>query len=226
MTRTTEPLTIRTVICGLDQLDLHSASRVTHVLSGYPIPDFRIRMHSRPMVRMRGRACVFMTRSSRGQSRFFRKPIDVETILSLGRTMAQDLEKGGKPHMLVHCQMGDFAFDRRYGHPASDHSPGQRRGRHLCQAARAAAQRLAELPHGIELADELLQRRGRFTAAAGRLYAAQLAKKPKWPTSCAAMAAEHEVDMALASSGRPVIPASLVGGSGGPAAGRLSDRLC
>ena len=131
----TEPLTIRTVICGLDQLDLHSASRVTHVLSildpGFPEPDaFKAYgPHARTSLR-------FHDEIEPGPDRILPQANDIETILSLGRTMSA----GPLPD-------GYFAFDRRHGHPAFDDSPGHNRGRHLCQAARAATQRLAELPY-------------------------------------------------------------------------------
>ena len=172
----TEPLAIRTIICGLDQLDLHSASRVTHVLSildpGFPDPDaFKAYgPHARTSLR-------FHDEIEPGPNRILPQANDIETILSLGRTMAEDLEKGGKPHMLVHCQMGISRSTAATAillltiHRSKDEDD--------------IFARLLELqPNAwpncrmIELADEMLQRRGRFTAAAGRLYAAQLAKKP------------------------------------------------
>jgi hypothetical protein len=55
----------------------------------------------------------------------------------------------------------------------------------------------------IELADGLLQRRGRFTAAAGRLYAAQLAKRPESADFLRRHGRGREVDMALACGDRP-----------------------
>ena len=115
--------------------------------------------------------------------------------------MAEDLEKGGKPHMLVHCQMG---ISRSTAATAIL----------LLTIHRGKGEddifaRLLELqPNAwpncrmIELADEMLQRRGRFTAAAGRLYAAQLAKKPESADFLRRHGRGREVDMAARSGSR------------------------
>jgi hypothetical protein len=107
----TEPLTIRTVICGLDQLDLHSASRVTHVLSildpGFPEPDaFKAYgPHARTSLR-------FHDEIEPGPDRILPQANDIETILSLGRTMSEDIEKAAAAYAGP-LPDGYFAFDRR-----------------------------------------------------------------------------------------------------------------
>lgn len=197
----TEPLAIRTVICGLDQLDLHSASRITHVLSildpGFPDPDaFKAYgPHARTSLR-------FHDEIEPGLNRILPQANDIETILSLGRTMAEDLGKGGKPHMLVHCQMGISRSTAATAILLSTIHRGKDEDDIFA--------RLLELqPNAwpnclmIELADDLLQRRGRFTAAAGRLYAAQLAKRPESADFLRRHGRGREVDMALACSAQP-----------------------
>ena len=197
----TEPLAIRTVICGLDQLDLHSASRITHVLSildpGFPDPDaFKAYgPHARTSLR-------FHDEIEPGLNRILPQANDIETILSLGRTMADDLKKGGKPHMLVHCQMGISRSTAATAILLSTIHRGKDEDDIFA--------RLLELqPNAwpnclmIELADDLLQRRGRFTAAAGRLYAAQLAKRPESADFLRRHGRGREVDMALACSAQP-----------------------
>jgi len=189
-----EPLTIRTVICGLDQLDLHSASRVTHVLSildpGFPEPDaFKAYgPHARTSLR-------FHDEIEPGPDRILPQANDIETILSLGRTMSEDIEKGGKPHMLVHCQMG---ISRSTAATAILLLTIHRGTTEDDIFARLLELRPNAWPNClmIELADELLHRHGRFTAAAGRLYAAQLAKRPESADFLRRHGRGREVDMA------------------------------
>jgi predicted protein tyrosine phosphatase len=197
----TEPLAIRTVICGLDQLDLHSASRVTHVLSildpGFPDPDaFKAYgPHARTSLR-------FHDEIQAGPDRILPQAKDIETILSLGRTMSEDIAKGGSPHMLVHCQMG---ISRSTAATAILLLTMHRSKTEDDVFARLLELRPNAWPNVlmIELADELLARRGRFTAAAGRLYAAQLAKRPESADFLRRHGRGREVDMALACSAQP-----------------------
>jgi predicted protein tyrosine phosphatase len=193
----TGPLTIRTVICGLDQLDLHSASRVTHVLSildpGFPEPDaFKAYgPHARTSLR-------FHDEIEPGPDRILPQANDIETILSLGRTMSEDIEKGGKPHMLVHCQMG---ISRSTAATAILLLTIHRGTTEDDIFARLLELRPNAWPNClmIELADELLHRHGRFTAAAGRLYTAQLAKRPESADFLRRHGRGREVDMAARS---------------------------
>ena len=92
-------------ICGLNELDCHSARGVTHILSildpGWPEPE------------------VFQTYSPRRRATLhFHDEIDptshlslpradhIEAILSFGRSLAEDAGSGEKVQFLVHCHMG------------------------------------------------------------------------------------------------------------------------
>jgi predicted protein tyrosine phosphatase len=186
---------IRAVICGLDQLDLHSASPITHVLSildpGLPDPDaFRaFGPHARTSLR-------FHDEIEPAPDRILPQAEDIETILSLGRSMSESIAQGSEPHVLVHCQMG---ISRSTAATAI-----LLLSTHRNENEDRIFTRLLELqPNAwpncrmIELADDLLGRRGRFKDAVGRLYATQLAKKPESAHFLRTHGRGREVDMAV-----------------------------
>lgn len=188
---------IRAVICGLDQIDLHSASRVTHVLSildpGFPEPDAfnAYEPHARTSLR-------FHDEIEPGPNLILPQAGHIESILSVGRAMSDMIAKGGEPHMLVHCQMGISRSTAATAIVLLSTHPDENED--------AVFARLLEIrPNAwpnclmIELADALLGRRGRFVEAVSRLYATQLAKRPESADFLRTHGRGREVDMALAA---------------------------
>src|SRR5262249_40466438 len=187
------PSKIRAIVCGLDQLDCYSSTGITHVLSilDPECPDPQVfktyQPHCRTILR-------FHDDIEPGPNIILPTIDHIERILSLGHSMS-DLEKDGKLHVLVHCQMG---ISRSTAATAILLA--------LARQTRDENNIFAELlelqpnawPNSlmIELADRLLGRHGNFAAALGRLYAIQLAKRPEMGSYMREHGRGREVDMA------------------------------
>ena len=188
------PSEIRTIVCGIDELDRYSSSGVTHVLSildperSDPNVFNTYRPHCRTTLR-------FHDEIDPGPNLVLPKIDHIECILSLGRSMSDDFEKCGKPHILVHCHMG---ISRSTAATAIlflllDQNTDE---------DRVFSELLKLQPNAwpnclmIELADKLLGRHGQFVAALGRLYVKQLTKSPEMGPYLRKHGRGREVDMA------------------------------
>jgi predicted protein tyrosine phosphatase len=180
-------------ICGLDELDEHSARRVTHVLSildpDWPEPasfrafesHFRTTLHFHDAIEP-GRGIVLP------------QVADVEEILGFGR----DLDDLG--HLLVHCHAGISRSTAAMMMILAQAFPHE--------AEESIINRLANIrpqawPNSlmIDFADELLERDGRLTAALDKIYARRLALRPELADTMRGLNRPREVERGLAARG-------------------------
>ena len=157
-------------VCGLHELDAHSARDVTHVLSlldpGTPEPaafstyDRHVRT-----------TLYFHDAIEPGPDVVLPEMSDVETILAFARE-ASDMRR-----LLVHCHMGISRSSAAMLMILAQAFPDVPE---LDLAARLTEIRPQAWPNSrmIRLADERLGRNGRLTAAASALYARRLARQP------------------------------------------------
>lgn len=168
-----KPFSLLTV-CGIEELEAHSARGVTHVLSiidpDLPDPEVfgRFAEHRRTLLR-------FHDAIEPEPGIVLPRREDVEQILDYGRQLAADEASEG--HLLVHCHMGisrstaAMMMILAQAHPELAETD---------VAERLRAIRPIAWPNLVMVgfADEILGRKGRMVAAAARLYAGNLADKP------------------------------------------------
>lgn len=189
-------MSVTLTICGLNELDCLSTPDLTHALSivdpGLPEPE---------QLRALDPACRttlrFHDEIEPGPGLELPRSEHVRAILAFGNSLIDNGRKRETVHALVHCQMG------------------------ISRSTAAAATLLTQLHSGddedhifkrvlesrpqawpnclmIAMADDLLGRGGRLTAALGRLYARQLAVRPGLGIYMRENGRGFEVDMALA----------------------------
>jgi len=182
-------------ICGLDELDVHSARGVTHVLSildpGWPEPDAFLAFapHARATFR-------FHDAIEPEPDVILPEKRDVEAILAFAREAGDDLG-----HLLIHCHAG---ISRSTAAMLMILAQA-----HAEEDERAVAQRLTRIrpqawPNArmVGLADECLGRGGRLLAAAGVIYARRLEIEPQLAEAMRRMKREREVELARAARAR------------------------
>ena len=184
-------------VCGLEELDGHRDSRITHVLSildpGIPDPvafDAYDR-HHRTTLRFHDiiepvSGMILPTRE------------DVATIVAFGEELVEDLDEGREGHLLIHCHMGISRSTAAMlkmlamAHPEESDD---------ALVARLVAIRPIAWPNALMVgfADEILGRGGRLSAAVSRLHGRQIAANPKLEDVFRRLGRAAEVDRALAA---------------------------
>jgi predicted protein tyrosine phosphatase len=162
-------------VCGLDELDHHCAKGITHVLSlldpGWPEPEafwaygphHRVTLHFHDTVQP-GPDLVLPTIEN------------VETILGFGRSIIAQAERH-HVHLLVHCHAG---ISRSTAAMAILLAQAGLKGAEDSVFGQIQELRPQAWPNSlmIGLADELLGRKGRLSAALDRFYTRQIRSQP------------------------------------------------
>jgi predicted protein tyrosine phosphatase len=180
-------------VCGLAELDGHSARGVTHVLSildpDWPEPAAfeAFGPHARATLR-------FHDVIAPAPGALAPQKADVEAILAFAR------DAGDVSHLLIHCHAGIsrstaamlMILAQAHPHESED-----------SLADRIAKIRPQAWPNSrmVAFADALLGRAGRLTAALGPLYARRLAAQPELAEAMRQGGRGREVEMALAAAG-------------------------
>ena len=179
-------------ICGLDELDRHSARGVTHVLSildpDWPEPTALSAFdpHCRATFR-------FHDAIEPAPGVVLPEKSDVEAILDFGREAGDDLS-----HLLIHCHMGLSRSTAAMLMILAQALPRETED--------AIADKLLEIrpqswPNSrmIGIGDEILGRDGRLGAAVGRIYARQLSTRPDLGETMRRLNRAKEVELGLAT---------------------------
>jgi predicted protein tyrosine phosphatase len=176
-------------ICGLDELDDHSARRVTHVLSildpDWPEPasfkafdpHFRTTLH-------------FHDAIEPGPGIVLPRIAHVEAILAFGR----DLDDLG--HLLIHCHAGISRSTAAMTMILAQALPRESEDSIVDRLAKIRPQ---AWPNSlmIEFADQLLERDGRLIAAVDKIYERRLALRPDLAETMRGLDRAREVDRGL-----------------------------
>jgi len=181
-------------VCGLDELDGHSAAGVTHVLSildpGWPDPDAFAGFvpHMRAVFR-------FHDAIEPGPDTRLPQREDVAAILAFGRDAGPDLR-----HLLIHCHAGISRSTAAMLMILAEASPEE--------TEEATVQRLLRIrpqawPNSrmVGFADALLGRDGRLTRAVTGIYAQRLRRDPALAETMRGLNRAREVEMGLALHG-------------------------
>jgi predicted protein tyrosine phosphatase len=184
-------------VCGLEELEHHSARAVTHVLSildpDWPDPEAfsAYDPHHRTILRFHDavepRPGVVLPQVGH-----------VEAILGFGRALAHGVEErqgGQEGHLLIHCHAGISRSTAAMAMLLAQLYPDEDEDRLF---RRLQDIRPQAWPNSVMVgfADDLLSRNGRMTAALRRLYARQLAARPHLADTMRGIGRGREVDMA------------------------------
>ena len=186
-------------VCGLEELELHGSSGVTHVLSildpGWPEPEafraydahHRTTLHFHDIVEPR--ADLLLPEIGH-----------VEAVLGFGESLARDAAGREGGHLLVHCHMGVSRSTAALTTLIAQASPEADEDaifRHL------EAIRPQVWPNSVMIAyaDRLLGRDGRLTEALRRLYGRRLVGRPDLAEWMSRNGRGSEVAMAIPPSG-------------------------
>lgn len=184
-------------ICGLEELESHSSRGVTHVLSildpGWADPAVfdRYGAHRRSTFR-------FHDAIEPEPHLVLPQREDVEAILDFGRDF--EAANTGDGHLLIHCHMGisrssaAMTMLLAQAHPDEDETVILDQIRHIRPIAWPNLRM-------ISFADELLERRGKLIAAAGKLYAESIAERPDFAESMARLNRAREVELGRSHQG-------------------------
>ena len=186
-------------ICGLEELESHSARGVSHVLSildpGWADPDVfeRYGPHHRTTLR-------FHDAIEPEPHLILPQPSDVEAILEFGRDIRAS--RAGNAHLLIHCHMGisrssaAMTMLLAQAHPEEDENAIVDHIRHIRPIAWPNLRMIA-------FADAMLGRGGKLIAAAGRLYPKGLAERPDFAETMARINRAREVELGRAHLATP-----------------------
>ena len=177
-------------ICGLEELDAHSAVGVSHILSildpEWPEPAaFRaFDPHLRTTL-------YFHDAIEPGPNIVLPEKADVEAILAFGRDVGQDLR-----HLLIHCHAGISRSTAAMAMILAQAFPQESEG---AIVERLFAIRPQAWPNSrmIGFADDLLGRDGRFMAAVAGIYARRLAGRPELADTMRRLDRAREVELGL-----------------------------
>lgn len=182
-------------ICGLEELESHSARGVTHVLSildpGWADPDVfaRYGAHERTTLR-------FHDAIEPEPHLLLPQREDVAAILRFGRDFEQ--AGTGEGHLLIHCHMGvsrstaAMTMLLAQAHPDQDE-------REIADHIRSIRPIAWPNLRMVSFADDLLGREGRLVAAMGTIYARRMAERPDFGQAMAQGNRAREVDLGRAS---------------------------
>ena len=159
-------------ICGIDELELHCAAGVTHVLSildpGWPEPEAfgafdphrRLELRFHDVIETEP-GCVAP------------ESLDVEQLLSFGH----DLTEGKGTHLLVHCHAGVSRSTAAATLIVAQARP-DRPAEEALQTVLSRRPRAWPNLRILELGDALLERRGEIVGAARAHYRRRLEREP------------------------------------------------
>jgi predicted protein tyrosine phosphatase len=181
-------------VCGLDELEIHSGSGVTHVLSlldpQWPEPPEFATYGSHK------RATFYFHDSIEpGPRLVLPQRSDVEAILAFGRDLGDDLR-----HLLVHCHAGISRSTASMTMIMAQASPRKDEGAIIDELARIRPQAWPN-SRMIGFADDLLERGGRLTDAVEALYARRLRDRPELAEIMRQLDRGREVDLGLRRKG-------------------------
>jgi predicted protein tyrosine phosphatase len=184
-------------VCGLDELGHHCARGVSHVLSildpGWPEPEafWGYDPHHRVTLR-------FHDTLQPGPDLVLPTIENVETILGFGRGLIADSERH-HIHVLVHCHAGISRSTAAMAILLAQAGPKGVEDRVFGQIQELRPQ---AWPNSlmIGLADELLGRKGRLSAALGRFYARQIRNQPGTEQVMQSCGRGPEIEMARAAA--------------------------
>jgi len=179
-------------VCGLDELDDHSARDVTHVLSildpEWPDPDAFLAFspHVRAVFRFHDeiepRAGVILPQKA-----------DIEAILAFGRDAGDDLR-----HLLIHCHAGISRSTASMLMILAQAHPQESEDEIVDRLMRIRPQAWPN-SRMIAFADTLLARDGRLSAAVARIYARRLKAHPELAETMRRLNRGREVEMGMSA---------------------------
>lgn len=181
-------------ICGLDELDHHSAQGVTHVLSildpHWPEPAafWAFDPHLRATL-------YFHDAIEPAPEIVLPQVADIERILAFGRDIGDDLG-----HLLIHCHAGISRSTAAMAMILAQAFPHEDEGAIVDRLVRTRPQ---AWPNSLMIgfADELLGRGGRLTAAVSEVYAQRLAARPELADIMRRLGRAREVELAVGAQG-------------------------
>ncbi len=182
-------------VCGLDELDGHAQSRVTHVLSildpAWPDPEGfgAWERHHRLTLRFHD-----IIEPIPGQILPERE--HVERILAFAEDLAADAHQRDEGHLLVHCHMGISRSTAAMTMLLAQAYPNEDEAAILARLVAIRPQAWPNL-RMAEFADEILGRGGRLAAEVSRLHARQIAEKPHLAETFRRLRRSREVETAL-----------------------------
>jgi predicted protein tyrosine phosphatase len=166
---------IRVTICAISELVHHQGRRITHVLSilnpDTPDPDVILSLRADWQMTLR-----FHDEIDAGPNIILPNIDHIKKIIDIGRLLSE-AQFNGAPHILIHCQMGISRSTAAMGTLLAALNPTQDEHEIFDLVFRL---RPIAWPNClmIELADNVLGRRGRLLAALGQLYRKQLDRDP------------------------------------------------
>jgi predicted protein tyrosine phosphatase len=185
-------------VCGLDDLDYHSARGVTHVLSildpDWPEPEafWAYDPHHRTTLH-------FHDAIEPGPGLLLPEAAHVEAILTFGRSLAQGAAAGSDGHLLVHCHMGISRSTAAMTMLLAQSHPEEDEDRIFARLTEIRPQAWPNL-RMIEFADQMLGRDGRLTRALSRHYARQIRDRPQLAGTMRRLNRARGVDLGLGPS--------------------------
>lgn len=191
MTAASDFVEFRITVCGIAELEGHSAAGVTHVLSlldpGFPDPDAfgAFGEHERLDLRFHD-----ITDERAGMRLAQRE--DVAALLDFGR----DLMRGPGAHLLVHCHMGISRSTAAMALILAQARPDRPALEALAEVRRIRPRIWPNL-RVIELGDALLGRKGELVEAAIARYRHVVASRPEVGDMMRDMGRGREVQAAL-----------------------------
>jgi predicted protein tyrosine phosphatase len=191
------PISLLT-ICGLEDLDYHSARGVTHVLSildpEWPDPEafLAYEPHHRTILHFH---------DAIEPAPGIRLPEigHMEAVLAFGHSLAQGVAEPVEGHLLVHCHMGVSRSTAAMATLLTQFHPDEDEDR-IFERLLQIRPRAWPNSRMIGFADDLLGRSGRLTSALARLYGRQLSRHPQLADAMCRGGRGREVEMARSRS--------------------------
>ena len=184
------PLPFKITICGLSELRLHHAARVSHVLSildpEFPAPTAFADYGAHEKLELRFDDIIHEQEKLTAP-----QPEHVEALLAFGA----GLESEPAAHLLVHCHMGISRSTASTALLVAQAAPSMAADDIFAELHKIRPQIWPNL-RIIEMGDEKLGRNGTLVAALRNLYRTQIERDPKWVDEIRAGGRGREINLA------------------------------